>query len=314
MPTSGRLSLARRPDTSGKARVWIVLPTYNERDNLEPMVSRLLEILPGANVLVIDDDSPDGTGDLADAIAARDLRVSVIHRAGKQGLGAAYRAAFEHLGARPDCDVIVQMDCDFSHDPADVPRLLSALASTAELVLGSRYVPGGATPGWAFGRRIVSRGGTAFARTVLGLPFRDLTGGFKAWRADLLRSIDLASVETQGYGFQVEMTWRAHRRGAQITEVPIVFSERRAGQSKMSRKIIAEALVMVLRLRLRSAVWPRATGSTGLRKGEPDGIGLVRGTGGVAVDDLAVAVVLNPDAPRGGRLATHRAREPEAGT
>jgi len=303
-----------RPASNGEARVWIVLPTYNERDNLEPMVVRLLEVIPEARILVVDDGSPDGTGALVDAIAARDQRVSGLHRVAKQGLGAAYRAAFENLLRRSDCDVVVQMDCDFSHDPADVPRLVAALEPDVGLVLGSRYVPGGATPGWNFGRRTISRGGSQFARSVLGLPFQDLTGGFKAWRADLLRSIDLAGVETQGYGFQVEMTWRAYRRGAQIREVPIVFSERRAGQSKMSRKIIAEALVMVLRLRLGSAAWPRATGSTGLGEGQRDGIGLVRGTGGVAVDDLAVAVVLNPDGPRGGRLATHRAGDPEAGT
>lgn len=231
-------------------QTWIALPTYNERDNLEPLISGVLAAAPGVHVLVVDDNSPDGTGALADELAAGDARIEVMHRAGKEGLGVAYRAAFEQLLTRSDCGVVVQMDCDFSHDPADVPRLLSVLEGGADLAIGSRYVEGGSTPGWSLGRRLISRGGSLFARTVLRLPVRDLTGGFKAWRADLLRSLELRTVETQGYGFQIEMTWRAQRSGGVVREMPIVFSERRAGQSKMSRRIIVEALVMVVRLRL----------------------------------------------------------------
>jgi dolichol-phosphate mannosyltransferase len=238
--------------SSPQLRTWIALPTYNERDNLEPMTAALLAAEPEARILVVDDSSPDGTGELADRLAAADERIEVLHRAGKEGLGAAYRAAFAHLLAKRDCDAVVQMDCDFSHDPEDVRRLLSTLRSGGDLVIGSRYVPGGGTPGWSLGRRALSRGGSLFARTVLRLPVRDLTGGFKAWRGDVLRSIGLDDVETQGYGFQIETTWRAHRAGARIRELPITFSERRAGQSKMSRRIIAEALLLVVRLRFSS--------------------------------------------------------------
>lgn len=290
--------------------VWIVLPTYNERDNLEPMLRRLLEVVPYARVLVVDDGSPDGTGELADAIAAGEPRVSVVHRTTKDGLGAAYRAAFSHLLARQDCDVIVQMDCDFSHDPADVPRLLEAIAGGADLAIGSRYVAGGSTPGWTRGRKLVSRGGSAFSRLVLRLRIRDLTGGFKAWRADLLRSMDLGAVGTQGYGFQIEMTWRAHRRGATLRELPIIFSERRAGQSKMSRRIIAEALLMVVRLRLESVGRARSPGSAGLAVDPTFQLGLVGGAGGVGVDDLDALAVARHDGPDRGRSAAHDARQP----
>ena len=235
--------------TSGE-EVWVVLPTYNERENIEPMCRAVLAALPLAHVLVVDDNSPDGTGELADRLAAEDARVNVLHRAGKQGLGAAYRDAFRWLLARDDVAAVVQMDCDFSHDPNDLPRLLEPLAQGADLVLGTRYIGGGGTPGWGLLRRVVSRGGTTFARTVLFLPYRDLTGGFKAWRRRVLGSVRLREVETQGYGFQVEMTWWAHRRGARIAQVPIVFHERVAGKSKMSPAIIGEALMMVVRLRL----------------------------------------------------------------
>ena len=229
--------------------MWVVLPTYDERDNLQPMVAAMLEAVPQARVLVVDDNSPDGTGELADQLAGADARVSVLHRAAKQGLGAAYREGFRWVLAQPDVAAVVQMDCDFSHDPRDLPRLLAPLADGADLVLGTRYMPGGGTPGWGLLRRAVSRGGTSFARTVLLLPYRDLTGGFKAWRRDLLAAIRLRTVDTQGYGFQVEMTWWAHRRGARIVQVPIVFRERTVGKSKMSGAIVGEAVLMVLRLR-----------------------------------------------------------------
>jgi dolichol-phosphate mannosyltransferase len=292
--------------------IWVALPTYNERDNLEPMVRHLLEVLPTGHILVVDDNSPDGTGRLADELAAGDARVAVLHRDAKEGLGAAYRAAFGWLLDRPDCSTVIQMDCDFSHDPADVPRLAEAVEQGADLAIGSRYVAGGDTPGWPVARRLISRGGSGFARTVLRLPVRDLTGGFKAWRADLLRSIDLASVGTQGYGFQVEMTWRAHTAGALIRELPIIFGERRAGQSKMSRRIVVEALLMVLRLRVESMGGPRRKRSTRLGVGKALGFGLMRGTRGITVDDLGPVVVVGIDRPAGGGLAAHDARDAQS--
>jgi hypothetical protein len=203
------------------------------------------------------------------------------------------------------------MDCDFSHDPADVPRLAEAVEQGADLAIGSRYVAGGDTPGWPVARRLISRGGSGFARTVLRLPVRDLTGGFKAWRADHLRALDLASVGTQGYGFQVEMTWRAYTAGAVIREVPIIFGERRAGQSKMSRRIVGEALLMVLRLRVESMGGRRKSRSTRLGVGTPLGLGLMRGARGIAVDDLD-PVVVGIDRPSGGGLAAHDARDAES--
>ena len=237
---------------TGGLGTWVVLPTYEEAENLEPMLSAIFTTLPEARVLVVDDNSPDGTGELADRLAAEDERVAVLHRPGKQGLGMAYRDGFRWVLARDDCSAVVQMDCDFSHDPADIPRLLEPLARDADLVLGTRYMRDGGTPGWSVFRRLISRGGTTFARTVLLLPYRDLTGGFKAWRRDLLAKIRLREVGAQGYGFQVEMTWWAHRRGARIVEVPIVFRERFAGASKMKASIVAEAMFMVLRLRADS--------------------------------------------------------------
>ena len=230
--------------------VWVVLPTYNERDNLERIAADILAALPEASLLVVDDASPDGTGELADTIAAREARVSVLHRAAKEGLGVAYRDGFRWVLERPETRAVVQMDADFSHDPADLPRLLSPLMGNADLVLGTRYMPGGGTVGWPLPRRLVSRGGTAFARAVLLLPYRDLTGGFKAWRRELLDAIRLRETSGSGYGFQVETTWWAHRRGASIVQVPIVFRERVAGESKMSRGIIGEAMLLVLRLRV----------------------------------------------------------------
>lgn len=227
----------------------VVLPTYNERQNLEPMVNRILEHVPAADVLIVDDNSPDGTGELADALASRDDHVHVLHRPGKEGLGRAYQAGFRVALDQPGVRTIVQMDCDFSHDPADIPRLVSLIDSGADLAIGSRYVQGGSTPGWGLQRRMVSRGGSLFARSVLGLPYRDLTGGFKAWRRETLEQIDVSRLQANGYGFQIETTWRAHRVGAGIVETPITFRDRFAGKSKMSRAIMREALLLVLRLR-----------------------------------------------------------------
>lgn len=232
--------------------VWVVLPTYNERDNLEPIARAILDALPEASLLVVDDASPDGTGVLADAIAVREPRVAVLHRPGKEGLGVAYRDGFRWVLERAETRAVVQMDADFSHDPADLPRLLAPLMSTADLVLGTRYMAGGATVGWPWHRRLISRGGTLFARTVLLLPYRDLTGGFKAWRRELIDDIRLRETSGSGYGFQIETTWWAHRRGATIVQVPIVFRERVAGASKMSRGIVREAMLLVLKLRWRA--------------------------------------------------------------
>ena len=232
--------------------VWVVLPTYNERGNLEPIATAILAALPEASLLVVDDASPDGTGELADTLAAREPRISVLHRPAKQGLGVAYRDAFRWVLEQPDARAVVQMDADFSHDPADLARLLAALMGGADLALGTRYMPGGGTVNWPWHRRLISMGGTLFARTVLLLPYRDLTGGFKAWRAELLDAIRLREISASGYGFQIETTCWAHRRGARIVQVPIVFRERTLGASKMTGGIAREAMLLVVRLRLRA--------------------------------------------------------------
>jgi len=229
--------------------VWVVLPTYNERENLGLIVPRIRAALPGATILVVDDDSPDGTGLLANEMAERDPRVRVLHRTVKEGLAKAYAGGFA-AALEAGADLIVQMDADGSHDPAVVPGFLHALRQGADLVLGSRYVRGGRVVDWPLLRRIVSLGGNLYAQAILWLPYRDLTGGFKAWRADLLRAIDPATVTSSGYVFQVELTWRAHRAGARIRELPITFVERRLGQSKMTGSIFLEAARQVLRLRL----------------------------------------------------------------
>ena len=229
--------------------VWVVLPTYNERDNLERVSQAILRALPEAGLLIVDDSSPDGTGVLADTIAAGEPRVQVLHRPGKEGLGVAYRAGFRWALDQLSTRAVVQMDADFSHDPTDLPRLLTPLMGDADLALGTRYIRGGGTVGWPLSRQIISRAGTLFARTVLLLPYRDLTGGFKAWRRELLEAIRLREASASGYGFQIETTWWAHRRGAKIVQVPIIFRERVAGRSKMTGSIVREAFLLVLRLR-----------------------------------------------------------------
>ncbi len=228
-------------------RAVVCLPTYDERENIEAIVPAILAAAPGVDVLVVDDSSPDGTGELADAIAAREPRVSVLHRAGKEGLGKAYLAAFGWALAR-GYELVLEMDADFSHDPRYLSRMLE-LAEGADLVLGSRYVAGGGTLNWSLGRRALSRGGSLYARTVLGVPFRDLTGGFKCFRREVLEAIDLASVECSGYAFQIELTYRAFRRGFRVVEMPIVFEDRRVGRSKMSRRIVLEAIGKVWSIR-----------------------------------------------------------------
>ena len=240
-------------DTLMADGVWVVLPTYNEAGNLPAMLAAIRGAVPSARVLVVDDGSPDGTGDIADAAAARDPNVAVLHRVEKQGLGAAYRAGFAHVLALADADVVVQMDCDFSHDPTDVARLIGAVEEGADLAIGSRYVAGGSTPGWTWRRRAISRAGSMFARTVLQLPLRDLTGGFKAWRREtLVQALDGVPYAS-GYGFQIEMTWKAARSGARIVELPITFRDRTVGQSKMTGRIAREALRMVVAMRLSEA-------------------------------------------------------------
>jgi dolichol-phosphate mannosyltransferase len=237
-------------------RLVICLPTYNERANLEPIARRLGDVLagvePDARVLVVDDSSPDGTGEVADRLSGELPFLSVLHRTRKEGLGPAYVAGFkwalEHGAER-----ILQMDADFSHDPADVPRLLTA-TEDAGLALGSRYVEGGGTENWGKGRQAISRFGSFYARTFLGVPVRDLTGGFKCWRREALGALPLDRIRTKGYAFQIETTYRALRAGFDVVEVPIIFAERRSGGSKMTRGIVFEAMWKVPVLRLRAAL------------------------------------------------------------
>ena len=238
------------------ADTWVVMPTYNEAENLEGIAAAVLERLPGATLLIVDDNSPDGTGRLADDLAARERRLRVHHRPGKQGLGKAYvdgfRVALDAGAAR-----IVQMDADWSHHPDYLPTLMNALdggpgaprPDGADVVIGSRYVKGGSVREWGLRRRLLSRGGSTFARIVLRLTPHDLTGAFKAWRRDVLAAIPFDALHSGGYVFSIEMTFLASRAGARVVEVPIVFVDRRAGQSKMSRRIIVEALYVVLVLR-----------------------------------------------------------------
>jgi dolichol-phosphate mannosyltransferase len=249
---------------------WLVLPTYNEAENIEPIVAavlaRLREASPDHRLLIVDDSSPDGTGAIADRIAAEQETVEVLHRAGKEGLGRAYIAGFRRALAA-GAELILEMDADFSHDPADVPRLIGA-TSDADLVLGSRYVAGGGVEGWELHRRVLSRGGCFYARTILGVPVRDLTGGFKCFRREVLETIDLEDVQADGYGFQIEMTYRTLKAGFRVKEIPIVFHERRAGDSKMDARIAAEAVwkVPALRRRLRRR---RRQGDGPNRSGRP---------------------------------------------
>jgi dolichol-phosphate mannosyltransferase len=228
-------------------RAVICLPTYDERENLAPILTAIHAVEPRVDVLVVDDNSPDGTGELADELAARDPRIRVLHRPGKQGLGRAYLAAFQWALAR-GYELVLEMDADFSHDPAHLPALLAA-AKGADLILGSRYVPGGRTVSWGAGRKLVSRGGSLYARTILGVPVRDLTGGFKCFRREVLEAIDLPTVTSTGYAFQIELTFRALRRGFRVVEVPITFADRRIGQSKMSGGIVLEAMRNVWAMR-----------------------------------------------------------------
>ncbi|MEA2675843.1 MAG: dolichol-phosphate mannosyltransferase [Chloroflexota bacterium] len=231
------------------AGTWVVLPTYEEAENLPGIAAAILDALPGATLLVVDDSSPDGTGEIADRLASDNPRVRVRHRPGKAGLGRAYLDGFG-VALEAGATSLVQMDADWSHDPLVLPALVAPIATDrADLVIGSRYVRGGAVLDWGIGRRLISRLGSIFARTVLGVRPHDLTGGFKAWRAETLAAIPFDGVHAGGYVFQIEMTYRASRGGARIVEVPITFKDRRVGRSKMSRRIIVEALLVVVRLR-----------------------------------------------------------------
>lgn len=252
-------------------RVLIIIPTYNERDNIGPLLAQIHEALPIADVLVVDDNSPDGTGQLADELAKKDPRLKVLHREGKLGLGTAYLTGFRYA-LDNGYDFVFEMDADFSHDPCYLPALLHAASEGADgkegadggadLVIGSRRIPGGGTENWGLGRQLLSSGGSLYARAILGfgqpqhffgLPVNDLTSGFKCFRRRVLESIDLDTIHSEGYSFQIEVTYRAMRLGFRVAEVPIVFIDRRAGQSKMSFRIFLEAMGVVWRLRLQAA-------------------------------------------------------------
>ena len=225
---------------SDLGKILVIIPTYNEREALPLIVSRVRVSVPAADILVADDNSPDGTGVIADQLAAHDDQIKVMHRLGKEGLGAAYLAGFA-WALQEGYDVVCEMDADGSHQPEQLPRLLEAL-HTSDLVLGSRWVAGGATENWPKSRQLISRGGSMYTRMMLGVPLRDVTGGYRAFRADTLRALDLHEVASQGYCFQIDLAWRALQRGLRVTEVPITFVERTVGSSKMSRKIVVEAL------------------------------------------------------------------------
>ena len=225
----------------------VCLPTYNERENLEPMLRALGD--KDVHVLVIDDNSPDGTGELADRLAAELDYVDVLHRERKEGLGPAYLAGFRRA-LSGDAELVLEMDCDFSHNPNDVPLLIAAVADGADVALGSRYVPGGGVRNWGLLRRVISAGGSLYARVVLGVQIRDLTGGFKCYRRSVLETIELDSIHSKGYAFQIETTYRALRAGFEVVEVPITFADREVGGSKMSKGIVVEAIWKVPRLRL----------------------------------------------------------------
>jgi dolichol-phosphate mannosyltransferase len=230
-------------------RTLIVTPTYNERENISPFVAGVLEAMPSANLMIVDDASPDGTGDIADELAKKDERIHVLHRAGKLGLGTAYIEAFQ-WGLARGYDRFFEMDADFSHDVRYLPDFVAALDDGADVVIGSRNIRGGGVEGWGVGRHVISKGGSLYSRTILGLSVMDLTSGYKAFSRRALEAIDLATVQSNGYSFQIEMTFRAARRGMTIKEVPIIFVDRRAGKSKMSRKIFLEAIGVVWKLRL----------------------------------------------------------------
>lgn len=228
-------------------KTLIIIPTYNEIENLRPLLKEIFSFVPETDILIVDDNSPDGTGKLADEIHAEDSRVSVLHRQGKLGLGTAYIAGFKYA-VEHKYDAAFEMDADFSHDPRYLPDFLKAIEH-ADLVIGSRYISGGGTPNWSPIRRLISGGGNIFARFMLGIPVQDCTAGFRCYRREVLEAIDLDTIRSQGYAFQVELAYRVMQHGFTIVETPIVFMDRRVGKSKMSRKIVIEAFLYVLRER-----------------------------------------------------------------
>jgi dolichol-phosphate mannosyltransferase len=230
-------------------KTLIIVPTYNEYENLQPLLRSIFSYAPNTDILIVDDNSPDGTGELANQLHKEDSRIQVIHRSGKLGLGTAYVAGFKYAISH-GYDAAFEMDADFSHDPQYLPNFLQAIEN-ADLVIGSRYIPGGATPNWSMTRRLISGCGNIFARFMLGIPVHDCTAGYRCYRREVLESIDLDSIQSQGYAFQVELAYRVMKQGFVIVETPIVFMDRRVGKSKMSRKIVAEAFLYVLRTRLR---------------------------------------------------------------
>jgi dolichol-phosphate mannosyltransferase len=232
------------------AKALIVVPTYNERDNVTAIAAQFLAGLDGCDLLFVDDNSPDGTGQLLDQLAVADKRINVMHRAGKLGLGTAYIEGFT-WGLARDYQYLFEMDADGSHDPQYLPGMLALAEDGADVVVGSRYVPGGGTVNWGLGRRLISKGGGLYARTVLGIDVRDPTAGFMCWRRTALESIGLSSVTSNGYSFQIEMKYRALRKGLRLVETPIVFEDRRVGQSKMSKAIFIEGMLKVWKLRMR---------------------------------------------------------------
>lgn len=229
-------------------KAMIVIPTYNEKENITRLIPDVLNQDENAEILIVDDNSPDGTGSLVERISAENNRVHLLRRNGKMGLGSAYLTGFRYALQKPDIDCIFEMDADFSHQPAYIPRFLEAIES-ADVVLGSRYVRGGGVQNWALSRQILSRGGSVFSRMMLGLPVNDCTGGFRCYRREVLQSLDLGSISSEGFGFQVEMLHECNKRGYRIKEIPIVFPDRVQGTSKMSKKIVFEALYMVCRLK-----------------------------------------------------------------
>jgi dolichol-phosphate mannosyltransferase len=235
-----------------KRKTLIIVPTYNELENLPELVRQIFSEVPHTHILVVDDNSPDGTGALADSLAAADPRVHVMHRAGKLGLGTAYIGGFKWALER-DYERVFEMDADFSHQPKYLPTFLER-AEEADLVLGCRYMKGGGTEDWTFMRRMISKGGNLYARMVMGLRFKDLTGGFKCFRREVLETLDLDAVKSKGYAFQIELTYRAHLAGFKIAEVPIIFPDRKLGQSKMSGRIVREAMLNVVKLRFDKGV------------------------------------------------------------
>jgi dolichol-phosphate mannosyltransferase len=239
------------PDAApGSEDAWVILPTYNEAENLERIVGAVIgQLPPSGTVLIVDDNSPDGTGEIAERLAGSGESIRVLHRIRKEGLGPAYLAGF-HVALDAGAQRIIEMDADFSHDPAYLPRLIGA-ADEADLVIGSRYVPGGGVADWGPMRRFISRGGSTYARVALGLPIRDLTGGFKCFRREVLEAINIDTIEARGYAFQVETTYRAIKAGFRVVEIPIIFTDRAEGTSKMSKSIVAEAMWRVPAMRFR---------------------------------------------------------------